>query len=401
MKVLVYPVRLAIGGAQINAVDLAAGVRDLGHDVMVFSRPGPLLDLVMARDLRYVSAPLPGPFRPSPRIALELRRLVRRERIDVVHAWGPNPCLEAFYGAHLLAGVPAVGSFMDMSFVEHLPKSMPLVVGTREVLEEARRQRPGRVELIEPPIDTEADNPAVDGSPFRDRHGIAPTELLLVVVSRLAHKLKLDSIALAIETSALLAPEFPVRLAVVGDGRARAEVERRAEDANRGAGRELVILTGHLVDPRPAYAAADVILGMGSSVLRGMAFEKPAIVLGELGFSKVVAPETADWFLFHGFYGVGEGDRSATLTADQLEELLKDEARRRDLGRFARRLVCDRFSIRAASARLDVLYREATRCPRGLESVADGLGTTLRVGVEKMRGRGARQVARHRRKVAT
>ena len=47
------------------------------------------------------------------------------------------------------------------------------------------------------------------------------------------------------------------------------------------AGRQVVLLTGEIADPRPAYAAADVVVGQGGSALRGMAFGKPLVVVGE------------------------------------------------------------------------------------------------------------------------
>ena len=40
-------------------------------------------------------------------------------------------------------------------------------------------------------------------------------------------------------------------------------------------GRDAVVLTGAMLDPRPAYAAADVVIGMGGSSLRGMASASP------------------------------------------------------------------------------------------------------------------------------
>ena len=40
MRIVVYPHRLEIGGSQINAIELAAAVRDLGHEVIVFGQPG-------------------------------------------------------------------------------------------------------------------------------------------------------------------------------------------------------------------------------------------------------------------------------------------------------------------------------------------------------------------------
>ena len=47
MKVVVYPNYIAIiGGSQINAIDLAAAVAYVGHDVIVFGIEGVLVDYI-------------------------------------------------------------------------------------------------------------------------------------------------------------------------------------------------------------------------------------------------------------------------------------------------------------------------------------------------------------------
>ena len=57
-----------------------------------------------------------------------------------------------------------------------------------------------------------------------------------------------------------------------------------------------------LLDPRPAYAAADIVIGMGSSASKGMAFGKPLVVQGEQGFWKLLEPATLPIFLAQGFW---------------------------------------------------------------------------------------------------
>ena len=69
-----------------------------------------------------------------------------------------------------------------------------------------------------------------------------------------------------------LGRDLPLRFVIVGDGTARIELERRANEVNTELGRSAVVLTGPLLDPRPAYASADIVVGMGGSALRGMAF---------------------------------------------------------------------------------------------------------------------------------
>lgn len=46
MKILVYPHAMEIGGSQINAIQIAGAIRDRGHEVIVLSEPGPMVELV-------------------------------------------------------------------------------------------------------------------------------------------------------------------------------------------------------------------------------------------------------------------------------------------------------------------------------------------------------------------
>ena len=87
-----------------------------------------------------------------------------------------------------------------------------------------------------------------------------------------------------------LGRDLPLRFHIVGDGAARPRLAQLAEETNAEIGRQAVVLTGMLLDPRPAYAAADIVVGMGGSSLRGIAFGKPVIIVGEKGFSAPFTP---------------------------------------------------------------------------------------------------------------
>ena len=104
----------------------------------------------------------------------------------------------------------------------------------------------------------------------------------------------------------------PVRLAIVGDGPAAAALQERAAHVNRRWGREVVKFVGPMHDPRPAYAAADVVLGMGSSALRALSIGRPVVVQGEDGFSKVFEPATLPYFCAHGMWGRCRGGLDRT-----------------------------------------------------------------------------------------
>jgi glycosyltransferase involved in cell wall biosynthesis len=386
---------MIVGGSQLNAIELAASVRDRGHEVTVFGEDGPMAAHVEQRGLPLVVAP-PGSRRPSAAVAGALRDLCHRERIDVVHGYEWPPCLEAFFGPRLRDGVVTGCTIMSMAVAPFVPSSVPLVVGTEQIAASVRARRRGPTDVIEPPVDTDDNHPGIDGSEFRRRHelGAGP---VAVLVSRLATELKLEGLRRSIGAAGRLAAESGLQLVIVGDGPARAELERRAGAVNRSAGRRVVTLTGELLDPRPAYAAGDVLLGMGGSALRAMAFAKPVVVLGEQGFAEVLAPETADTFLWQGFYGLGDGDSGPEPLAALLRPLLADEARRRALGAFARRLVDSRFSLAAAAARQEHLYEQWRSVGVSRPAaVRDALGSALRLADYKVR----RRIDRYRRREA-
>ncbi|WP_269327179.1 glycosyltransferase [Kineosporia mesophila] len=340
---------MEIGGSQINAIELGSAVRNMGHEVTVLSEPGPLVTMVRDLGLDHVEIPL-SRGRPSPVVMRALVELVRHRRIDVVHGHEWPPVVEAFLGPFLRLRTPTVATVMSMAVAPFLPRGLPLVVGTEDLRRQARANGYEDATLIAPPVDLVANAPDFDPGDFRVRHGLDPDRLLVVVCCRLVKELKLEGLLVACETIGELSREgHEVQLAVVGDGAAREAVRSAAERANAGADRAVVVLTGELPDPRPAYAAADVVLGMGGSALRGMAFGKPLVVQGEGGFWRVCRPDTIDGFLSAGWYGTEGGDSGHRRLRSELMPLLADAAVRRSLGEFSRHVVVTNFGLEAAA----------------------------------------------------
>jgi glycosyltransferase involved in cell wall biosynthesis len=362
MRLLVYPHDLSIGGSQINAIDLAAGAAAAGHDVSVYGIPGPLVDYITERGLTYIPARTLH-YRPAPSRIAQLATIARQNRIDLIHAYEWPSCLDAYYGASLCLNVPLLCTVLSMDVMPYVPASVPLIMGTADLGEQARKVQKSGVWVIEPPIDVERDNPDIDATTFRRRHEVSDEEFLIVSVSRLALDLKLDALVRAIDAVDLLAGSYPLKLILVGDGPARAALEMRAQAVNSRHKREVISLPGADMDPRPAYAGADLVVGMGSSALRALAIGRPLIVQGEDAFSEIFEPHTYDLFLKQGFYGLGDKKPGAQLLARQIEELVVDATRRTELGTFGRRAVTERFSLqRAIGVQLDI-YRQVLANP--------------------------------------
>jgi glycosyltransferase involved in cell wall biosynthesis len=379
VKTLVFGHWLEIGGTQVNAIELAATLRDVhGHSVLYFATPGPMQALVEEKRLRYAPAP-PAELHPSPARMRALHELIRRERPDVVHAWDWWQALDAYYVAHLLLRVPMVVTDMSMGLVRLLPKALPTTFGTPELAEQARAAGRGKADVLLPPVDVAWNAPgAVDPGPLRREHGVGDGEVTFVSVSRLSRNMKSEPLWRLIDVVRQVGRDVPVRFLIVGDGEARPRLAELAAGANAALGREAVTLVGPLLDPRPAYAAADVVVGMGGSAMRGMAFGKAVLVVGERGFAEPLEPSTAGEFLRRGLYGLGDGDPGNARLAAHVRALAADRPRRDALGELARRFVTTHFALGAVAAKLDGILRAAAAEPVSVVQAAkDGVRTAL------------------------
>lgn len=373
-----FPHHLEIGGSQTNCIDWATELRDSSnHEVVFCATPGPAGEIIAERGFRLLELPRPGRT-PSWTVTRTVLDVTRQEHPDVVHAFEWPQILNAFYGAHLQARVPLLGTVLSMAVQTMLPRSIPLTYGSVEMAEEARIRHRAAVYLLEPPVDVRANAPgAADGPAFRNALDITPDTVAVVVVSRLISWLKAEGLFRAIESAGHLYPENHLRLIIVGGGPVQAELQRCASDCNDRHGAEVVTLTGPLLDPRAAYDGADIVLGMGGSAMRGMAFQKPCIVLGELGFSQMLTAQTAGAFVKAGFYGVGNGIPS-DLTS-QMRVLIGSPELRAELGSFSRELVVDRFGLQQSTARLVHMYEDTVRqAAQGRVQIGDGAATLAR-----------------------
>lgn len=383
MKILISLREMVMGGVQVNAIDLAEALRDQhGCEVVILGIPGPMVAYAERKGLRCLPAP------SVPRIVSmsgmrALRDAVRRERPDVVQVWDVSKCIEAYYAVYLPWGVPLVVTDVLNNVTRILPKRVPTTYSVPMVMDEARETGRSPIAFIPPPVDCVADAPdSVDGSAFRRRMGIADGEIAVVTVSRLDPDLKTESLQRTLEVAGQLGQRFPLRVIITGDGESRDMLEARAAEINAAVGRPMIVFSGAMLDPRPAYAAADIVVGMGGSAMRSMAFGKPTVIVGKDGFALLLSPESADSIYHHGNYGWGEGSNAPLEQA--LERLLSDAEQRRVLGLFARDFVLRHFSLAKVSGELAEFCRQAVAFRPALPVLA---ADALRTGYIYLRER--------------
>ncbi len=358
-----------LGGSQITTIALASRLRKRGHQVEMF---------VIDQEFKTSALPLAAEAGFDVEVlsaessllsqAAQIRRFAERHDSQVVHVYHEHHWLGALVALALRSTpgrAPVVTNWM-MENHRWIPPYAPLIVGFESIRDEARELQRGPVWLIEPPVDVDADGyDPVAAAAFRDEYGIGDDDTMIGLVTRVDRDMKLDSILRAISAIDLADDadgDGTARLVIVGDGDAMEDVRARAREVNDRRGREAVVLTGSLQDPRPAYSAADVVIGMGGSALRAMSFGKPLIVVGLGSFSKVFEPAALPYFLREGFFGQAEGDEEGEELAAQIRSLL-DPARRAELSEYGLRTVRERFSLDLMADRLEEVYRAAATDP--------------------------------------
>jgi glycosyltransferase involved in cell wall biosynthesis len=361
---------MEIGGSQLNAIELAEGARAAGHEVIVFGPPGELVDVVHELGLEFVQSPVERDW-VSVRRMRALTRLARSRKVDVAHGFEWTPAIDLAFGPNRADALPIVITIMSMSVAGFLPRHVPLIVGTNEL---SQGDLDGQeVHVIEPWIEDDRNAPGVvGGRESRRRFDVGDDEVLVSVVCRLTHNLeKLDGVLVAMETVVALNDERAdgapqVVLLVVGGGEGLEEVKELAARLNAGRSTPAVVVAGPMTDPRAAYDAADIVIGMGSSALKGLAFEKPLVVQGASGYWETFDRGSSEQFFSRGFIGDGPNTRGligAEALRTALEPLRDNETLRRDLGRFGRDVIEQRFSLRHAVDQHLSIYARAIENP--------------------------------------
>ena len=130
MRILVYPATMEMGGSRMNALELAARVQARGHAVIVYGDDDVLVDVCRSLGLEFRAAQ-PRNGWPSFRDVAMLHHIVRRQQVQIVHAYEGGPALDVAFLTGLTSRVTPMTTIMSMSVPYDLPRHVDLFVGTR------------------------------------------------------------------------------------------------------------------------------------------------------------------------------------------------------------------------------------------------------------------------------
>ncbi len=354
-------VRTIWAGGQNQIWRLALGLRERGHRQWIVSRPESPLSRRAAADGFEV---LPHPYRGEvdPRAVWNLRRLIARQRPDIVHAHDPHSLATAALAARLTQPRPSVVGHrrVDFHIQPHRFSRWKYVYGADRLIAVSGAVRnvliedgvpASHVTVIHSGIALDAPPPPA-GPGLRERAGSAPDDpLVLTIASTVDYK---DHPTL-IEAAALLFGRRPrARWVVLGTGGLFEETV--AEVQRRGLADRLRYL-GFAEGARGWLPQADVFVltskteGLGTSVLDAMAAGVPVVATAAGGIPEMIED---------GRTGLLAPPGDAQSIAEAIDRVLTDPSLARRLADAAAERVRD-FDVARTVERTERLYRELAR----------------------------------------
>jgi glycosyltransferase involved in cell wall biosynthesis len=340
----------------------ASGLRERGHEVTIISRPDATLAARAAEaGIDFAGLPMRHQF-DAPSI-LNLRRLVRERRPDVIHVHKGI--------AHALA-FAATWRQEPGAFIVNRGVSFPLDVWNRgkyrtrrvdrvvTVCEDIKRVIVASGKLPDPKVvvvyagtDVTRFDPAQwDAGAFRREKGIPADRFLVAQVGVRDWKGWME----LVDAVGAVAPRHPaIHLALVGCRDEREIAEVNAYAAQRGIS-ERVTAVEYRTDMPNVFAGCDLVVdaswagtGITGTVREAMAMQKPVIATDCGGNRELVSSPDVGWLI---------PKKDVTALAAAIASVAGDPANAARVADNARRHVVQGFSKELRINRLELLYRE-------------------------------------------
>ncbi|MEP7205401.1 MAG: glycosyltransferase family 4 protein [Casimicrobiaceae bacterium] len=350
------------GGIQRHVLDLSAWLRSRGHDVRLAGTEGAWAD--RRSDAHFLPLDLDGVggaggtlvhrIAAAARASVQLRRFLRAEAIELVHAHESAPLLVAAL-ASPVRSVPRIVTYhgSEPQRVAAFARLSQLVA--HRVISPSRRTADALVRAGVSSTKLEVIGLGLAAAPALDAGDVAALRasllprnrrVLAITVARLAPQKGIDYLIAAIQRLG----SVDVQFVVVGDGPLRASLRRLAVDAGV---QERITFVGHRDDVPRYLAAADLFVlssrweALPLTIVEAMRAGLPVIATDTGG-----VPELVDASVGR-VVPIGDVD----ALAESIRTLCEDSSLRQELAANARARAAEaRFSPEQAHAMLEATY---------------------------------------------
>ncbi len=308
--------RLDAGGAERTTVDIARAIVRAGYRALVVSDGGRLEHELIGVGARVIEMPVASKNPLTMWLnSWRLARLIREERIALVHARSRGPAWSAYYAARA-ARIPFVTTYHGIYKARNIFKrsyNAIMARGDRVIansqwtarhITSTHRVPAGRMVIIPRGIDLAAFDmerlTAIRVVAMRARWAVSNDARVVLLPGRLT-RWKGQLILIAAVAALLKAGRWPsdARVVLAGDAQGRSDYLAEIAAARKAAGVEgIVVVSDHMEDMPAAYAAADIIVSpstepeaFGRVPVEAAAMGRPIIATSHGGVEETVLPD--------------------------------------------------------------------------------------------------------------
>lgn len=334
------------GGQEQRIILECRKAMERGHEVLIACQPGSGI-LARAREAGIPTATVVMRSGFDLRAILELVRLIRSRRIDVVNTHsGKDTWLGSMAarlaGARLLVRTRHLSIPLSTSPFNFVHRMADGIVTTGEAIRQeliTRNRLPAeRILSIATGVSIQRFDPhSIDAAEVRRELGL-PNDAQVVTMVAVLRSMKRHD--LFVEAARLLSGRFPAaRFLIVGEGPAREWVEGLVRDAGLQG---LITMTGYRQDIERILAASDVVAltsdrfeGVPQSLSQAMSMGLPVVAAPVGSIAELVRD---------GETGLMATCGDAASFVDAIGRLLDDPALRRRIGEAARRHILESYT---------------------------------------------------------
>ncbi|MBO5938787.1 MAG: glycosyltransferase [Clostridia bacterium] len=290
MTLLFLTSSLDRGGAETHLFSLVTELARRGHSITVLSSGGAMAERLASLGIDHQTLPLHS---RSPFALLYsyrfIKRMLRRKQYNLIHAHARIP-------AFLVARTARRKSIPMITTVHAKFRTTPLLrrcsrwgnysiavsEDLKQYLCEHYSLSSERISVIPNGIDTAHFHP----SPPKE----TTERTRLVYLSRLDDDCSEIAFLLCKLAPRIRSHHCDLEIVLGGGGTSLPKLQRLAEQINSSYEKPLIVLLGHLDDPRPLFWEADCVIGASRVALEAMACGVPVILAGNEGFLGLLTP---------------------------------------------------------------------------------------------------------------
>ncbi len=350
-----------IGGTETHVLSLVKEFKRLGIYVCLAGSKGKLLQRFRAVGCPIYTIDFPLSLKSDPVIEHNLKTILRKEKITIVHAHQTPSAYLTFQVAKKI-GISTVftvhGSYYpDSELRKVIEKTDYIISVSPPIVKKLQTYNLANMSLIANGINSE-EFIKKDTRLIRNRLNISIHDRTVVYASRITWEKATKCMMLMKACKDLKLKYIPnLKLVIVGNGNQLSKIQKLANHINQMCKDQLIHIVGEQEDMSLYYSLGDIVIGTGRIALEAMSCERPIIAVGNHGY---FGPVNEQNFFEAWDYYFGDHQSRTICSRFILANDINQFFQKRDKleGKQLRKLVNENFNISKKAQELIEIYQK-------------------------------------------